>query len=249
MLRGQTLLVFGIIAAVIFILMKIIWGSPLVTRVRENFANGRAPKPINTMTECPPGSTMYMYQGKAYCCGGQISIDADQVTDTCRPASFAPGSDAPLFCTLGATHEGIPNCVETRAGLMQAIGEEMCPTEMPNVVAPHGQPPRCCASFPNADYTACQNPAEASCEITQNTKWITEPTSCQWKKFYDDNKACPPNTSSVQAPGHGALEGTAIFGCLNQAAGQFCVSPALIKTLDSMGYDSSALSVCTTMTS
>lgn len=244
-MRGQTLLVLGIAVAVVIILARIIWGTPLVTRVREGFADGRAAHPINTMTECPPGSSMYMYEGRAYCCGGQVAVDADSVTDTCRPATFAPGAPAPLFCTLGGVHEGIPNCIETRAGVMQAVGEEMCPTDMPNVVAAHGQQPRCCAGLPNADYTACQNPAEKSCEVTANPKWITEPESCQWIKFQEENKTCPQDMTEIMGAGHGAIEGTAIFGCLNQTAGKFCVSQALVNTLKSMGYDTTSLNVCT----
>jgi hypothetical protein len=255
-LRGQTLLVLGVAVAVLIVLARIIWGSPLVARVRtEMFTNGGGggggakAAPINTMTECPPGSTMYMYEGAAYCCGGIISIDADSVTDTCRPATSAPGAAAPLFCTLGAsTAEGIPNCVETGAGLMQALGEQLCPTEMPNLVSPRqpaGAPRKCCAGLPNADYSDCQNPAEKSCAITANAKWLMEPQSCQWIKFYDENKDCPTGMTSVQGPGHGPIEGTTMFGCLNQSAGAFCYSKALVDQLTAMGYDASSLSVCT----
>jgi len=243
MLRVHTLLVSALVIAAVIVLGRVIWGSPLVTRVRENFAN--APKPINTMTECPPGSTMYMHEGKAYCCGGQVAIDADSVKDTCRPANLNPGSPAPLFCTLGGAEDGIPNCVETRAGIMQAMGEQMCPTEMPNLVLPRGAPPRCCKGLPNADSTACENAAEGSCAISQDKNWITEPGSCQWIKFHDENHGCPTNYTEVQAAGHGALEGAVVFGCLNQSENTFCYSKALVGTLQGMGYDTTGLNVCT----
>lgn len=241
--KGQTLLVLGFAVAVVIILMRIIWGSPLVSRVRENFANQHT-KPINTMTECPPGSTMYMYNGVAYCCAGQVAIDADSAADTCRPATSAPGAPAPLFCTLGAATDGVPNCVETRAGLIQALGEEICPTEMPNLVMPHMGEMRCCAGAPNADSTACQNPLERSCPVARGRQWITEPNSCQWIKFHEDNKSCPSGMTEVQAAGHGPIEGTSVFGCLNQSEGKFCYSQALVNTLKEQGYDPSSLTVC-----
>lgn len=241
--KGQTLLVLGLVIAAVLILVRIIWGSPLVKSVRETFANPK--RPINTMTECPPGSTMYMYNGAAYCCGGMISIDADSASGTCRPATSAPGAPAPLFCTLGAaTEDGIPNCVETRAGLIQALGEQTCPAEMPNLVLPHGQPMKCCAGMPNASGTACENPAERSCTVVSEHPWITDPASCQWIKFHDENKSCPSGMTEVQAAGHGPIEGTAVFGCLNQSAGKFCYSQALINTLKEQGYDTSELTVC-----
>lgn len=243
--RGQTIIVLGLAIAVLLILARVIWGSPLVSRVRETFANQHAMKPINTMTECPPGSTMYMYEGVAYCCGGQISIDADSVTDTCRPVTSAPGAPAPMFCTLGgAKGDGIPNCVETRAGLIQAIGEEVCPVSMPNLVMPLIGNKKCCAGAPNAGNTACENPAERSCEVVGAKQWITDPNSCQWIKFHDENKSCPSGMTEVMAAGHGPIEGTSVFGCLNQSEGKFCYSKALTDKLGEMGYDASSLTVC-----
>lgn len=242
MWKGQTLLVLGLVIAVLIILGRIIWGSPLVKHVREGFAN--ASTPINTMTECPPGSTMYMYNGVAYCCGGMISIDADSAADTCRPATSAPGAPPPLFCTLGAATDGVPNCVETRTGIIQAIGEQTCPTEIPNLVMGRDHTVKCCAGMPNADSSDCANPAETSCSVTSNPKWLTEPDSCQWIKFHEENKSCSPDMTEVIAAGHGPIEGTAVFGCLNQSAGQFCYSKALVAQLKSMGYDASGLNVC-----
>ena len=243
--KGLSLLVLGFAIAVVLILARIIWGSPLVSRVRESFANQRAVKPVNTMTECPPGSTMYMYDGVAYCCGGQISIDADSAAGTCRPATSAPGAAPPLFCTLGAaTDDGVPNCVETRAGMIQVYGERLCPTEMPNYVIPPVGEKKCCAGVPNADSTNCANPEEKYCKFAGEGRWLTDPNSCEWIKFHEDHKSCPTGMTEVMAAGHGPIEGTSVFGCLNQSEGKFCYSKALTDKLSEMGYDSSSLTVC-----
>lgn len=243
----QTLVVIGLTIAVVLVLAKVIWGSPLVAHVREGFANGSSgPKPVNTMTECPAGSVMYMYDGIAYCCGGQVAPDANEVQGSCRPATSAPNAPAPLFCSLGPTSKdtGIPNCIETRAGMMDVLGEEICPTSMPNPVIARDGSTSCCASAPNADYTACMDPTKPSCGVTSDPKWVQDPQSCQWIQFNEVNGACPSGLASFTAPGPGAMSGATLFGCLDHSTNQVCYSQALINTLTQMGYDASGLGVC-----
>jgi hypothetical protein len=241
----QTLVVFGLALAVILVLAKVIWGSPLVKHVREGFASRNAAAPINTMTECPPGSTMYMYDGVAYCCGGQIAVDANEVMGSCRPATSAPNAPAPLFCSLGpaSTDTGIPNCVESRAGLMQALGEQICPTSMPNAVITE-QETKCCASLANANYTDCMDNTQPSCPVIVDSVWLREPGSCQWIKDHEENGACPQQMAPIVTSGGGTMSDLTLYGCLDHGAGQVCYSQALVNTLKGMGYDSSAMTVC-----
>ena len=224
-----------------------------MARVREGFANGSssATKPVNTLTECPPGSVMYMYDGIAYCCGGQVAPDANEVQGSCRPATSAPNAPAPLFCSLGPTssYTRIPNCIETRAGVMEVLGEDICPTEMPNPVISRTGATTCCASSPNADYTACMDPTQPSCAITDDPKWIRDPQSCQWIKLNDDNGSCPQGMATITAAGPGPMSDATLFGCLDHSTNQVCYSQALINTLGQMGYDASGLAVCSSSSS
>ena len=73
------IIVIGLMVAVVLILIRVIVGSPLIKRVRETFASGSASgssKLINSSTECPAGSQLYMYEGRVFCCSGTINTDA-----------------------------------------------------------------------------------------------------------------------------------------------------------------------------
>lgn len=241
----QKLVVIGLGIAVILILAKVIWSTPLVKHVREGFASGSATKPVNIMTECPPGATMYMYDGVAYCCDGYIAIDADEVTRTCRPSTSAPNAPAPLFCSLGpsSADTGIPNCIESRAGLMQVIGEEQCPTTMPNpALTPDGL--KCCASTANAQYTDCADNTQPNCRVVDDKIWLRDPASCQWIKRREEDGACPQQMAPIVASGGGTMSDLTLYGCLDHGAGQVCYSQALVNTLKGMGYDASGMTVC-----
>jgi hypothetical protein len=142
----RDILVIGLVIAVVIILIRIIFGTPLIQRIRETFANANANAKsvalINSSTECPPGSTMYMFEGTALCCSGKFNPDATSIADSCIRTGGR--NTESTFCTLGPSVQGAPNCLETRAGLMQAKGESVCPANAPTFVSPAGSAGRCC---------------------------------------------------------------------------------------------------------
>ena len=132
----RDILIGALIVAVVIVLIRTVLATPAIKRIREQFANGGSTRSqkslINTVTECPAGSTMYMYDGVAYCCSGLVNVDADDVRQTCRAVLTTRGSPPLTFCTLGPTRaDGVKNCLETRAGILTAMGEKVCPSTMP----------------------------------------------------------------------------------------------------------------------
>jgi hypothetical protein len=83
-MRG--VLLAGLIVAVVLILIRTIMGTPLIKRVAEGFVNG-GKQLTNTATECPKDTTMYMYEGVAYCCSGTVNPDSNTVQKSCTAAN------------------------------------------------------------------------------------------------------------------------------------------------------------------
>ena len=112
----RDVLIIGTIVAVVIILLRLILGSPIIQRIRETFVSGS--HTTNKYTECPPDSKMYMFQGKAFCCSGNIDYQADSAAGSCKTVltGSMPAANN-VFCTLGpTTSDGIVNCIETKAG-------------------------------------------------------------------------------------------------------------------------------------
>jgi hypothetical protein len=240
-------LVFGLIIAVIIILARVIMGTPMIKRVRESFVSGGSM--INTMTECPPGAAMYMFEGVAYCCSGQINADADRIGDTCRP--LWTRENAPLtFCTLGPEREKVKNCLETRAGMLQAEGETMCPKEMPNFVrggyGANTAAGRCCASPGNSAMTDCQDLSQPYCNATTDANLFETaggaPNTCQFMRAQEDDGPCPKGFGAFTAAGQGAMAALTLYGCTDN--GTNCYAASTLKRLQELGYDVSGLTAC-----
>jgi len=239
-MRLFDVLVMGLVVAAVVILIRIILGTPLVKRVAadiaESFVSGGL---TNTMTECPGSATMYMHDGAAYCCSGKI-MSADSAKDTCRPL---PNRDSTLtFCTLGPAKVDVPNCLELRAGLMQAEGEKVCPPSLPNFVrGPKGsatEAGRCCYGPANETYDDCTGGEH--CNVG-DANIFKDPTSCGFLKAQHDD-VCPSGFGRLQAKGQGPLADLTLHGCTNSS--QNCYSVATLKRLVELGYDVNGLPSC-----
>jgi hypothetical protein len=234
----RDILIGAVVIAVIIILLRLIFGSPLVKRISESFANPTSL--INKTTECPKGAEIYIYDGISYCCSGTVNGSADSVKKTCRPLS---GRDATtVFCSLGPSTKEVKNCLELRSGLMQAEGMTFCPSATPTFVKPDGSTGttgRCCGPpGGNSGLTDCAPGVTASCEVAADPDPFKNPASCQFKKAQEEDGACP----ATYGPFTAARGPITIYGCTNTATN--CYKQATIDRLRSFGHDVTGLVVC-----
>lgn len=246
-------LVIGLAIAALLILGRVIWKSPFLWGVREAFANGSDTKSskhmLNSSTECPSGTRMYMYNGKAYCCNGIVNVDADSAQQSCRLWTPASGSTSTtsanlLFCSLGPSSDGIVNCQETLGGKMQADGELYCPAGMPNYVTGPKLPGvsgRCCDGPADAQFQDCQDPASAHCDVTTDENIFKQPRSCQFQRL-SSTLTCPDNYRHIIVPGSNTFEGISLLGCSD--GGTICYTSDIVAKLKKLGYDTSSLTLC-----
>jgi hypothetical protein len=251
----RQIIIGALFLAVIFVIIRTIWGSPFVKRVIETFqSGGGAPAVINTMTVCPTGSQMYMYEGRSYCCNGTINTDADTVERTCRPPIYPPGI-TPTFCTLGPANKGVKNCLELRAGLMDAESQSRCPPSKPNFCQGDASTAtaggRCCTGAANEHRTDCNVSTDVYCDMMPaggnpiQTQWKG---SCDFQRLAElDGQSCPSGYHQTITDGQGAFAGVSIYGCTNMT--QTCYSADMIGRLSKMGLDTSQLQNCSTVAS
>lgn len=243
----RDILIYGLMIAVVIILIRIIITTPFGKSVVEGFTS--TPTPVNTMTECPDSATMYMYGGTAFCCSGIINPDADDVRQTCS-LQWQRGADKHVFCTLGPESQGVPNCIETRAGLMQAKGETLCPPSLPNfcqgnpATSPTTVAGRCCQGPTNEQITDCMTTAPNTfCDMTTAENEFTVPTSCQFLRDQQEAGACPAGYSSNPiAMTTGTFAGMTLFGCTDGTT--TCYQSSLLQRLQALGLDVSSLTEC-----
>lgn len=239
-MKTRDILVIGLMIVVLLILGRVIFGSPLVTRVRESFASG----PINSMTECPAGAQLYMYEGTPYCCSGMIDATSDRTVGTCK--AYSGRDTQPLtFCTLGPSKGDVKNCMELRSGLMQAEGVGVCPKATPTFVKGAAgsatQNGRCCADPGNPALTECVG--STYCDVSTDSNEFKDPVSCQFKRAQEEMGACPNHYGPFTATGQGAMSNITLFGCTDN--GQNCYADSTLKRLKELGYDVSGLVSCT----
>jgi hypothetical protein len=237
----RQVIVGALLVAVLIILVRTVLGTPAVRRIAESFANGGgAASLLNTSTECPSGSQIYMYGGAAYCCNGRLNPDADTTQATCRPM-LGQERGRFVFCTLGPTTDGVANCLELRAGLLAAEQEKYCPPQMPNFVQRDG-PGTCCTSPGNADLTGCVDPDAGRCSVSTDPNEFKSPQSCQYLKAVADAGPCPTDYTPLQTQGAGALAGLTLYGCTDM--GQNCYPAGALARLKELGYDTTGLTAC-----
>jgi len=248
MRKSEKLLTVGMLVAAVLLVAYVVW-TAIARTLRLDRAEGFAGHVINHTTECPPGAKMYMYGGAPYCCDSIINTDAASVQGTCRSASSAPNAPAPLFCSLGPTANGVINCMETRTGLFEALGEDKCPPSMPNYVMVDASNQKCCAGPGNAGLTDCVDTNTATqCRLSNDQYWLTDNTSCQYQRLFQEHGSCPAPakqfTMNDQITKDGRTLAVSVFGCTDDKGN--CISKALSKRLDEMfgPGTSAAFTVC-----
>lgn len=240
----RDILVIGLIIVVVIVLIRVMYGTPLIRRVMETFTVTM----INATTECPAGSQMYMYEGAAFCCSGRINPDANSLTESC-PVNRRNPEERSLFCALGPSQKGVPNCLETANSLYDKEGLSFCPSTMPNYVKTISGQGRCCASGTNPGRTECTVPSTGTCDVavTDNIFRTTSKTnpSCQFQKAQADDGACPPTYSPmVFHIEEGTYAGLSLYGCINPMKGG-CLAAATLDRMKKLNYDVKGIPVCT----
>jgi hypothetical protein len=242
----RRILIGALFIAVVFIVGRTILGTPGMRRMVEGFQSSAPPSTLNTVTECPTGTQMFMYNGAAYCCNGILNPDADDLQQTCK-APLARNFDL-IFCTLGPP-SAVPNCMELRAGQMQAKGEELCPRALPNYAqGGYGSTTvngRCCQTMANASFTDCNDITgpNSFCDLTANPDIFKEPNSCQFQRLKDDAAAqCPSGYASFLMNGQGPYIGSTLIGCSNSS--QTCYPQIVLDKMREIGYEISSLTPC-----
>jgi hypothetical protein len=242
----KRILLIALFTVSILVLLRTMMGIPIIKRIQESFQSGGSQVQfLNSATECPVGTEMYMYEGGAYCCGGgKVNRDADTVEKTCRPIPMKP---APTFCTLGPSQEKVKNCLELKAGLLQAEGETTCPPSKPNFCkGPAGSATangRCCSGPVNAEGTDCADSnAFFQCTVGTDPNELKDMNDCRFQREKETQDPCPPKYFPFSSEGQGPLKGVNVYGCSD--LGKNCYSKAVIARLKELGYDSSSMPVC-----
>jgi hypothetical protein len=249
MVRMRRILIGALFVAVILVLIRTIVGTPAMRQMVEGFQNATvAPSTLNTVTECPAGTQMYMYEGAAYCCNGQVNPDADDLSQTCKP--LLSRNFELTFCTLGPPRGTLINCMELRAGQMQAKGETTCPAELPNYVqgatSSSTAAGRCCKTMANAAFTDCNDitGANSFCDVTTADNIFTVPGSCQFLRLKDDAAAqCPKGAAHFTMNGQGDYVGMTLIGCSNGST--ICYPASVLTALAATGHSTTSLTPCT----
>lgn len=236
------ILVIALLVVSVIVLVRTIMNTPMIRGAVESFQNsGSASSMLNTSTECPANTQMYMYDGVAYCCGGgKLNRDADDVMKTCRPIPTKP---APTFCTLGPTKGEVKNCLELRAGILEALGEKVCPLSKPNFAMTTSGQGRCCAGAITSDGTDCadSNPSW-QCNVGTDPNELKDDTDCRFLKEREGDSKCPDKYVPFTAPGQGDLAGLYLYGCSDM--NQNCYSKALIARLKELKFSTDNLTPC-----
>ena len=240
-MRRRDILFLAGAVVVVILLGRIVW--PLLRRA-EGFQG--SPPPVATLTECPSGSTLYMYEGAAYCCPGIVNPDAATLERSCV-ASIIPGG-GPTFCAQGPAQGKIPNCAQTRAGELQDLGAARCPGTAPNYAqGPRGSPTeagRCCAGSVNRDATDCSDPSPANqCDVITDPNIFKYPQSCNYLRAKQEDGVCPAGQHSFDMKlAAGPLAGLTVYGCTDTKTS--CYSQAVVDRLKGLGYSLEGVPVC-----
>jgi hypothetical protein len=234
----RSILVMGLMLAAIIVLVRVIMGTPFIKSIRssvEGFQDTAAA--TLAVTSCPMGSTMYIYDGTAYCCSGIVNTDADLTSQTCMRSMFQK-DDSFTFCTLGPAQSGVPNCSDMMLKMVQGMEKDVCPPTMPHGIIGSGSTSvtQCCASK-TMDGTC--PPGAASCSVTDNE--FKDANNCRFLRERE-TQACPSNYNPATIQGQGPLSGLTLYGCSDQ--NMMCYSQAMVNRLGELGYDASALTVC-----
>ena len=240
----RDIILLAITVAAVIIIVRTIINMPALQRTIETFLGSDSSGsgvPMNSLTECPAGSQIYMYEGVVYCCEGLLNPDADTLQRSCKPAAV---TGARMLCTLGPNRNGVVNCLETIGGKMQEKGEQICPPALPNFCqGPAGSSTangRCCASLPNVGYTDCTNTASGYiCDISSGANYFLTPTDCRFLRSAALDTPCPKSYyPSQQYMPTGAFQGAVLIGCGKHTENvtTTCYSQNMLDNLVAAGY-------------
>jgi hypothetical protein len=243
----RRILIGALLIAAIIVIVRTVIGTPAMRHMVEGFQAKAAPSTLNTVTECPAGTQLFMYNGAAYCCNGIMNPDADDIGLTCK-APLVQNFDL-TFCTLGPPASRVPNCMELRAGQMQAKGEALCPVSLPNyaqgALGSTTATGRCCQTMANAAFTDCVDITgpNSFCDQTTVTNIFTVPGSCQFLRLAGDASAqCPTGYSQFTMAGQGDYIGMTLIGCSNSS--QSCYPQAVLDAIVATGHSTEGLTPC-----
>jgi hypothetical protein len=219
----RDVLVIGFMIAAVIILLRIILGSPLITRIRESFANEESL--VSTGTECPPDMTFVMHDGRAFCHTGDFASFS---------RALSKGDKSVSYCALGPGSKGVESCGSLLADFMRTKGSAVCPKDKPNYVkGPVGE--RCCAGPTNPVHTECMG--GDFCPVSADTNEFADEKSCQFQKA-QQSAECPSGYNSFVSQGTNMK----LLGCTNGAAN--CYAKSTLKRLGELGYDTTGLPSC-----
>ena len=245
----RLVLIGAIFVAVIVVIIRTAIGTPGMRQMIEGFQSKltTAPSTLNTVTECPVGTQLFMYNGAAYCCNGKVNPDADDISLACKP--LLTRNFNLTFCTLGPPQDTVPNCMELRAGQMMAKGEEYCPAALPNYVEPLGGQGRCCKSMANASFTGCVDTSAPNsfCDMSANDNVFKSPGSCQFLRLKDDADATCPKGYSPFTVGksQGPYAGMTLIGCTGSSS--TCYPQMILDRIKAAGLTVDGLVACETV--
>ena len=261
-MQMRDIILLAITVAAVIIIVRTIMYMPLMQRAVETFVGDSlvtdsSGTPQNTLTECPVGSQVYVYDGIVYCCEGIIDPDANTVQRSCRAGA---GTAQRMLCTLGPDKDGVVNCLKTRGGQMQEAGENICPPTLPNYCkGPTGSSSgngRCCGGDTNVGYTDCLLSSLPACDVSGDstgnilTNYFLAPTDCRFLRAAQLDTNCPVGYSHNSAiTGVTGFKDATLIGCSIPVKGgsQYCYTPTIIGQLTTFGYDTSALPNCNTI--
>ena len=241
----RRLIIIGALALVtVIVLVRIVY-----KRTLEKFSNGvgtGVASTLNTMTVCPTGTKMFMYNGAAYCCNGTGNPDADDIKQACIAPLFGG-----VFCALGPSKDGIMNCLELRSGQMQAEGERRCPPSKPNFCQADDGTAKCCAGLTNSAMTDCADSTPSGQCVSMppggNPLSSGNVATCDFLRIKElDAARCPQGYSQTIINGTGAFAGMTFCACTNMA--QTCYTDDMLARLKKVG-DVSGLTACSASSS
>jgi hypothetical protein len=189
------------------------------------------------LTTCPPGFTMYMYEGTAYCCKGTVNRDALSLEKTC----MSPVTDMDnSFCTLNTGTLKIPNCSSLTNSILASKGSSFCPPSKPN----HTTTNKCCTSALTSDNSDCANNSAGSCIVVEGSPFTVQKgtTTCQYQAMKEKD-SCPSGTNMTETTvSSGMLSGLTIYGCSTLT--NTCYTSTLLTALKAAGKDTTGLRDC-----
>jgi hypothetical protein len=237
------ILVIALMCIVVILLLRITMRTPVVSGLLEQFVSHSL---LNSVTECPAGYSMYMYDGAAYCCKGTVNTDAPSLKRTC----IALPTDQHPFCTLGPGHKDVPNCAAIHKKALKDAGGNVCPPSMPNFCKGSSTGSvgtgagRCCTSAITEDGMNCVD-STGSCSVGAGKNEFLDPTDCRFLRQKEMDSTCPAgyyqSVSSVNNAGN-PMNGLTLYGCTNLSNN--CYTEKLVRRLYELGYDASQLRQC-----